>query len=161
MRSPKNAVSERTSVRAACMSPGDRFRRAVRKIIALRRGVGAEPGIDPRRQSAFLTYGHVRQNCLIEIADYSSVRSSFRCMTNSELIRLLADTRASAKEPWVKVRWINVGGISWDVISALAIKYGMYVVLYLALVVTVDDALCRYAPSRYRGPPSCSSGGTI
>ncbi len=90
----------------------------------MRRGIGAEPGIDPRRESAFLTFGHVRQKCLIEIADYSSIRSSSGRMTNQEFISLLADERASAKEPWVKVRWINVGGISWDVVSALALKYG-------------------------------------
>ncbi|KAJ3552967.1 hypothetical protein NM688_g3872 [Phlebia brevispora] len=47
-------------------------------------------------------------------------------MTNQEFIRLLSDNRASAKEPWVKVRWINVGGVSWDVISALALKYDMH-----------------------------------
>lgn len=89
-----------------------------------RRGVGAEPGIDPRRESAFMNYGHIRQKCLIEVVDYSAVRSSFGRMTNTEFVRLISDERASAREPWVKVRWINVGGISWDVISALAIKYG-------------------------------------
>jgi hypothetical protein len=45
-------------------------------------------------------------------------------MTNSGFIKFLQDGRASVREPWVKVRWINVGGISWDVISALAMKYG-------------------------------------
>ncbi|KAJ3519616.1 hypothetical protein NM688_g9275 [Phlebia brevispora] len=90
------------------------------------RTVGAEPGIDPRRESAFVAYGHIKQQCLIEVVDYSSVRSSFGRMTNQEFVRLMQDDRASAKEPWVKVRWINVGGISWDVISALAIKYDMH-----------------------------------
>lgn len=130
IRSPHTVTSprDRTNV-----TPKDRFRATVRKVIAMRRGsvalsrgyIGAEPGIDPRRESAYLAYGHIRQKCLIEVVDYSSVRSSFGRMTNSEFINLLADERASAKEPWVKVRWINVGGISWDVISALAIKYGM------------------------------------
>lgn len=116
------------------MTPGDKFRSSVRKIIAMRRGslamsrgrVGAEPGVDPRRGSAFVQYGHIKQQCLIEIADYSAVRSSFGRMTNQEFITMLRDERASAREPWVKVRWINVGGISWDVVSALAIKYGAY-----------------------------------
>jgi len=43
---------------------------------------------------------------------------------NREFVQFLNDDDASAEEPWVKVRWINVTGISWDVISALAIKYG-------------------------------------
>jgi hypothetical protein len=50
-------------------TPKDKFRASVRKIIQLHRastvfasntGVGAEPGIDPRRDSAYLTYGHIR-----------------------------------------------------------------------------------------------------
>ena len=114
------------------LSPGDKFRASVRKIIHMNRGssamqiggAGAEPGIDPRRDSAYLTYGHIRQKCLIEVADYSAVRSSFGRMTNQEFINLLLDENASARESWVKVRWINVGGLSWDIISALALRYG-------------------------------------
>lgn len=132
VRSPRTATSHQHA-RPHLLTPGDRFRATVRKVIAMRRGsvaisrgrIGAEPGIDPRRESAYLTYGHIRQKCLIEVVDYSAVRSSFGRMTNTEFIKLLADPGASRKEPWVKVRWINVGGVSWDVISALAIKYGL------------------------------------
>lgn len=112
--------------------PIERFRLSVRKVMHINKtssclmskGPGAEPGVDVRRASAYLSYGHVRQNCLIEIADYSSVRSSFGRMTNQEFINFLNSPRASEREPWVKVRWINVGGVSWDVIRALALKYG-------------------------------------
>ena len=88
------------------------------------KGPGAEPGIDVRRDSTSMNYGHIRQSCLIEIADYSSVQSSFRRMTNREFVSFLSDPTASTRERWVKVRWINVGGISWDIIRALALKYG-------------------------------------
>lgn len=51
------------------MTPKDRFRSSVRKIIQMRRmssfmttgRIGAEPGIDPRRHSAYMNYGHIRQ----------------------------------------------------------------------------------------------------
>ncbi|KAI0327693.1 hypothetical protein GY45DRAFT_1283295 [Cubamyces sp. BRFM 1775] len=120
--------------RPSFMTPTERFRSTVRKVMAMRRtsslmtrrGIGAEPGVDPRRASAFLNYGHIRQQCLIEVNDYSTMRTSFGRMTNAEFIRLLADSNASRREPWVRVRWINVGGISWDVISALALKYDMH-----------------------------------
>ncbi|KAH9948220.1 cora-like Mg2+ transporter protein-domain-containing protein [Amylocystis lapponica] len=120
--------------RPSFITPADRFRSTVRRVMALhrtssimaRRGIGAEPGIDPRRASANLNYGNIKQQCIIEVADYSTMRSSFGRMTNRELINLLRDPSASRKEPWVKVRWINVGGISWDVISALALKYDMH-----------------------------------
>ena len=114
------------------LSPKDRFRAIVRKIITIQRvstaflrgGPGAEPGVDPRRHSAFVAYGHVRQQCLIDIMDYSSLRCSVRRMTNAEFIDFLQDDSTSTLGQWVKVRWINIGGISWDVISALALKHG-------------------------------------
>src|SRR5262245_30313670 len=79
-------------------TPLDRFRSSVRKVMQLhrtssmiagRQGAGAEPGVDPRRSSAFATYGHIKQNCLIDIADYSSVRSSFGRMTNQSFIDMM------------------------------------------------------------------------
>lgn len=50
-------------------------------------------------------------------------------MTNRGFIDMLQSDGASTREPWVKVRWINIGGISWDVLSALALKYGMFISL--------------------------------
>lgn len=88
------------------------------------RGVGAEPGVDPRRASADLLYGGIKKDCVIELFDYSSVRSSVGRMTNKEFVHLMEDRSASTKESWVKVRWINIGGMSWDVIKAVSIKYG-------------------------------------
>lgn len=112
----------------------ERFKLSVRKVIHMNRGssamsfgrisAGAEPGIDPRRSSAFLNYGHLRQRCTVEVIDYSAVRSSFGRMHNKGFVQFMEDPRASKREPWVKVRWINIGGISWDVIAALAIKFG-------------------------------------
>lgn len=158
-RSPgrQGRTSENPPVRPSLLTPGDRFRASVRKVIAMRRGsvaisrgrVGAEPGIDPRRESAALTYGHIRQKCLIEVVDYSAVRSSFGRMTNVEFINLLKDERASAKEPWVKVRWINIGGVSWDVISALAIKYGTWRYISLYRPRRETDLTVRDAPIGY------------
>lgn len=61
---------------------------------------------------------------MIEVSDYSSIRSNFRKMSNGEFVDLMDDDNASQREPWVKVRWINIGGLSWDVIKAVAIRYG-------------------------------------
>lgn len=132
-RGPVTTTSEYPAQRPSLLTPGDKFRASVRKVMAMHRTssmlsrnrVGAEPGVDPRRQSAFLAYGHIKQKCLIEVVDYSSLRSSFGRMTNKEFVNMLNDERAGEKEPWAKVRWVNVGGVSWDVISALALRYGM------------------------------------
>lgn len=130
-----DTVSSPTAQRPALM-PGQasqRFRDSVRKIIHMKRGstaissigMGAEPGVDPRRSSAHINYGHIKANCVIEVVDYSSVRSSFGRMENKGFIDYLNDPQASKREPWVRVRWVNIGGISWDVISTLAMKYGI------------------------------------
>ncbi|TBU27626.1 hypothetical protein BD311DRAFT_723910 [Dichomitus squalens] len=116
------------------LAPADRFRSAVRKVMAMRsmsslltrRGVGAEPGADPRSAAAFLSYGHIRQQCTIEVNDYSTMRTSAMRMDNTAFLKLLAEGGGGRREPWVRVRWINVGGISWDVVSALALKYDLH-----------------------------------
>ncbi|KLO20173.1 hypothetical protein SCHPADRAFT_33235 [Schizopora paradoxa] len=113
----------------------ERFRASARKIIQMHRGssaiagtfgVGAEPGVDPRKSAAFIQYGHIRAKCQIEVIDYSSVRSSFGKFENKGFLEYLADPKASTRDAWVKVRWINVAGISWDVISALALKHDIH-----------------------------------
>ncbi|KAJ6586423.1 magnesium transporter [Mycena vulgaris] len=111
----------------------ERFRHIVRKVIALhrgtnlmaQRGAGAEPGVDPRRAEADAEFGGIMQQCVIEVVDYSAVRSSFGRMKNREFVELMNNPEASAREPWVKVRWINIGGMSWDVIKAVSIKYDL------------------------------------
>jgi hypothetical protein len=76
---------------------------------------------DPRRPDADL-HGGIKQDCVIELFDYSAVRAR---MTN--------DPRASKREPWVKVRWTNIGGISWDVIKAVSIKYSKWLPHFIHL----------------------------
>lgn len=90
--------------------------------------IGAEPGIDPRRPSSDELYGHITSECQIEIADYSGVSSNFMSMTNAEFVQLMNDEKASQREHWVKVRWINIGGLSWDVIKAVSLRYGMVII---------------------------------
>ncbi|KLO20174.1 hypothetical protein SCHPADRAFT_934777 [Schizopora paradoxa] len=113
----------------------ERFRASARKIIHMRRGstaisgiygVGAEPGIDPRKSNAFMQYGHIRAHCKIEVINYSSVRSTFDTFDNKGYLEYLSDPKKSTRAKWAKVRWINVAGISWDVISALALEHDIH-----------------------------------
>jgi len=93
--------------------------------LAQHRIVGDEPGVDPRRPLADATFGHLQVPCEIEIVDYSSVRCASRKMTNGEFVDFMNVESAEPvkREPWVKVRWINIGGLSWDVLKAVGIKY--------------------------------------
>ncbi|KAI5114924.1 hypothetical protein M0805_005179, partial [Coniferiporia weirii] len=62
----------------------------------------------------------------IELVDYSSLRTSFGRMDNKGFVELMGNANARKREPWVRVRWINIGGVSWDVISSLALRYDMH-----------------------------------
>lgn len=121
----------------AALPPLERFRAVVRKVMSMHRGmsfltsagaIGAEPGVDPRRPAIDAAYRHIHQECEIEIIDYSSVRSTTRKMNNVEFVSFMeADgTEEPPRDPWVKVRWINIAGVSWDVIKAVSISYGSY-----------------------------------
>jgi len=118
----------------AHLLPKEKFKAAVRRIISIRRGItfgttngpaGDEPGVDPRRSSAEASYGHLNVPCEIEIIDYSAIRFASKKYTNEEFVNLMnvESSEPVPRPPWVKVRWINIGGISWDVLKALAIKY--------------------------------------
>jgi hypothetical protein len=170
----KSVGSRKSSAsrRAAKIPPGDRFRATIRKVIALNRttaiirrglgGLGAEPGVDPRRHSAFATFGNLRQKCIIDIMDYSSLRCSSGRMTNGEFVEFLRNPHAFTPEPWVKVRWINIGGVSWDVISALALKYGTVPPVCKILTLPKSESFLRYASSIHRrlaSPQPCTFQG--
>lgn len=96
-------------------------------------GIGAEPGVDPRRPAIDAAYRHIHEECEIEIVDYSSVRSTTRRLNNVEFVSFMEanGTDVPPREPWVKVRWINIAGVSWDVIKAVSISYGSYFLLEL------------------------------
>lgn len=84
---------------------------------------GDEPGVDPRRDSANVQWGHIKEKCQIEVIDYGGVMARFKKFNNDQFINFL-DEDSSIRPLWSKVRWINVNGISWDVIRALSLKYG-------------------------------------
>ncbi|KAJ6604993.1 hypothetical protein B0H10DRAFT_2229296 [Mycena sp. CBHHK59/15] len=113
--------------------PIDKFRSTVDKIVAMQRsttiltsfGAGAEPGIDPRRASMEMQYRGVQQECFIEVVDYSAVSASFTNMRNTEFVNWCSSSKGK-RQPWVKVRWINIAGVSWDVIKALSRNHELH-----------------------------------
>jgi len=82
---------------------------------------GAEPGIDTSKEPE-AHFGHLMQECQITVVDYSDERMSKYEMDNEGLVEFLKDPR----EDWVACRWINVNGLSWDVIKELGNKHGLH-----------------------------------
>jgi Mg2+ and Co2+ transporter CorA len=58
----------------------------------------------------------LHEECQITVVDYSETDLRIYEHDNASLIRFLD----KPQEDWVKVRWINVNGLSWDVIQALS-----------------------------------------
>jgi len=80
---------------------------------------GQEPGLDPskpnggRSQSPML-----HEECQITVVDFSPDDMEMHDFDNEGLINFIQ----KPQESWIKCRWINVNGLSWDVIQALG-KY--------------------------------------
>ncbi|KJA28536.1 hypothetical protein HYPSUDRAFT_62186 [Hypholoma sublateritium FD-334 SS-4] len=87
---------------------------------------GAEPGINPLSGSAIAEYGHFQQECVIDVIDYDCDDVTFRQLTNEGLLGLLAEGGGTGALPTHMVRWINIGGVDWSVLSALAVKYHLH-----------------------------------
>jgi len=77
---------------------------------------GAEPGADPNRaDGGHATMPRLSAHCDITVVDYSQKDIATRRLDNDSLVPFLK-TRPPAG---MKCRWINVNGLSWDVIKAL------------------------------------------
>ncbi|KAI0481250.1 hypothetical protein GGR56DRAFT_311810 [Xylariaceae sp. FL0804] len=77
---------------------------------------GSEPGIDPSKPDG----GHesppeLHAQCQITIVDFSQDDLEIHELDNKGLIDFVRAPQPS----WVRCRWINVNGLSWDVIQAL------------------------------------------
>lgn len=80
---------------------------------------GAEPGFDPyKKDGGHASMTKLAQPCDITVVDFSHEDIDVNHLTNDTLPPFLKDAQPS----WAKCRWINVNGLSWDVIATLG-KY--------------------------------------
>ncbi|KAK5627576.1 hypothetical protein RRF57_003291 [Xylaria bambusicola] len=80
---------------------------------------GAEPGMDPRKPDGGQDrVPDLHAECQITVVDFSREDLTIYELTNKELSDFVQQKQPS----WVQCRWINVNGLSWDVIQALG-KY--------------------------------------
>jgi Mg2+ and Co2+ transporter CorA len=82
---------------------------------------GQEPGLDPSKPNGGRAQlPMLRADCDITVVDYSEDDMVMRHLDNTTLPGWLE--KEGKREEWVKCRWIDVNGLSWDVIQALG-KY--------------------------------------
>jgi len=77
---------------------------------------GQEPGLDPSKPNGGRAQiPTLHEECQITVVDFSEKDMKMNEFDNGGLIRFLD----IPQEDWIKCRWINVNGLSWDVIQAL------------------------------------------
>jgi hypothetical protein len=76
---------------------------------------GAEPGIDTQKATTTAEYSHLNQPCEITVVDFSDEQCESVELRNDDLEGFLS----KPQEDWAQCRWINVNGLSWDVIRIL------------------------------------------
>ncbi|OBT74044.1 hypothetical protein VF21_07841 [Pseudogymnoascus sp. 05NY08] len=84
---------------------------------------GCHPGQEQGLEHSWPNGGRSRRHtldkeCQITVVDFSEEDICTRDMDSAQLIAFLQEDQ----ESWIKCRWINVNGLSWDVIQALG-KY--------------------------------------
>lgn len=77
---------------------------------------GSEPGADPyKKDGGHASLSNLSAACQITVVDFSQDQIRTEYLNNDSLERFLEKPQAN----WAKCRWINVNGLSWDVIAAL------------------------------------------
>ncbi|KAF8538158.1 hypothetical protein BDD12DRAFT_183029 [Trichophaea hybrida] len=100
---------------------------------------GQDPGLDPDGVGGDMS-STLHTDCQITVVEFSEERIVQQDFWNEGLREFLQKPR----EEWVKVRWINCNGLSWDIIQQLARHYNFH---SLAL----EDLLARHDNNR----PKC------
>ncbi|KAI4286477.1 MAG: hypothetical protein L6R35_004272 [Caloplaca aegaea] len=116
-------------------SPADSIKRRIRRSTTAktyrpeRRGrqwaPGQEPGIDPSLPSDGhepSTIPHLFEECEIMVVDFSMDDIELHRLGNKSLEPFLQDQRPE----WATCRWINVNGLSWDVIKLIGNDKGLH-----------------------------------
>ncbi|CAE6524594.1 unnamed protein product [Rhizoctonia solani] len=134
-RRPTMPVIEQPSRINPSDKPIDKFRTAVRLVAKMQKtqvalkdiGFGMA-GPDPQGTRLETLYGHLNDTCRIHVWDYGPTKSSPRLFENKyHFTHWLEEGEGEGKRPlWSKVRWINVSGLSWDVLAALHHRFDLH-----------------------------------
>lgn len=84
---------------------------------------GSEPGYDPELpDGGHASMPNLNVPCAITVVDFSENHVEKRHFENQPFIDFIQRPKAS----WAKCRWINVNGLSWDVIQAVGNKKNLH-----------------------------------
>lgn len=94
-----------------------------------RKGVPWQPGGEPGIDTSAIQDGQsfrggplLHEECEILVVDFSQDHFQMHRLDNKTLVTFMDQSRPD----WVKCRWINVNGLSWDVIKLLGNDKGLH-----------------------------------
>lgn len=120
-RSQRAPVLKRRGTRAKTFNSFKSFR-AVNAYKRPNWQPGQEPGLDPNKENGGREQKpELHEECDITVVDYSEDDMEMRHLDNASLGKWIEREQAKegGRDKWVKCRWININGLSWDVISAI------------------------------------------
>ncbi|KAF9435440.1 hypothetical protein BGZ76_006282 [Entomortierella beljakovae] len=104
-----------------------RFKKATNQIIQAQRASKISPyalrgqGVNPKDMDSI--FGCIENDVEAMAMDMNQDQYiSKKSMGNAEFLEWLDEPRPE----WSKVRWININGMSWDIIKAISIKYNIH-----------------------------------
>ncbi|KAG9110290.1 hypothetical protein FRC07_008205, partial [Ceratobasidium sp. 392] len=113
--------------------PIDKFRAAVQLVVRMNKTHVALKDLTPGVEPDLLTrnphdlYGHLHQDCKVHVWDYGPTKARpLQFNTNHEFLHWFESAKESQRGLWSKVRWINISGVSWDILGALKQKYDLH-----------------------------------
>lgn len=133
-QSPKSPPFAHGQALSSSPSESIRQRRPVRSNTAKtyrpeRKGTpwqpGGEPGIDTSAMhdgQSLRSGPQLYEECEILVVDFSQDRFQMHRLDNRTLVTFMGQPRPD----WVSCRWINVNGLSWDVIKLLGNDKGLH-----------------------------------
>lgn len=102
---------------------------------------GSEPGFDPSKPDG----GHgsltaLSAPCEITVVDFSQSDMHVQRFDNANFVEFLG----AAEPAWAKCRWINVNGVSWDVIQALGRHKNLHKLAIEDIMNTMNRTKCDW-----------------
>lgn len=99
--------------------PVQRWRKKAQEVIKARRAFFGNPGIDVRRESSDILH-HIKGCVSVNVVEYSATNIAVRHANDVHSMKALLD---SPVPDWAKVRWVDVKGLSGDMIWLLAQRF--------------------------------------
>ena len=85
--------------------------------------LSTRPGVDPRKAN----FDHMDMEVTVYVVDWAPERVKERRFTGDAFLRWWGGgERAGKRPPWAKARWVNVDGLNWPVIKAVALYYDLH-----------------------------------